>query len=289
MSGQTTQQHRWAWALWSYGGRVSIVALLGLVCLLGFMGTASAQTSHLRAKWSPLHFKPAIETATDEQCLACHQAVLTDQPRTSSPAGVKSAQSLAWYQTLDTYQGEQESFHRRHLVTPMAKQLMNLKCTTCHQGSDPKEQSPSATDTSGSFTLRKTVNPETCHMCHGQFNFTVMNLPAQWTKVRDGFNNNCLLCHAAIRTERHKVNFLKAAAIEEAGKKSGDVCFGCHGGRAWYRTPFPMPRHPWPGMDTVIPEWAKNRPTQSLSRFLPVSEGAATPASAPAATKEIKK
>ncbi len=81
---------------------------------------------HLRAVYSPLHFKPAIESATDAQCLVCHKEVLEDKVRAVSPAGVKAADSLAWYQQVSTYQGEQDTFHRRHLVTPMAKQLMNL-------------------------------------------------------------------------------------------------------------------------------------------------------------------
>ena len=38
--------------------------------------SSSSTTSYLRAVWTPLHFKPAIDTATNEQCLACHQEVL---------------------------------------------------------------------------------------------------------------------------------------------------------------------------------------------------------------------
>ena len=52
----------------------------------------------LRASYSPLHFKPAIDTATDAQCLACHKEVLEDKPRVASPAGVRAADSIAWYQ-----------------------------------------------------------------------------------------------------------------------------------------------------------------------------------------------
>ena len=33
---------------------------------------------HWRATYDPLHFKPAIDTATDAQCLACHREVLDD-------------------------------------------------------------------------------------------------------------------------------------------------------------------------------------------------------------------
>jgi hypothetical protein len=76
---------------------------------------------HWRATYDPLHFKPAIDTATDAQCLACHREVLDDTVRETSPAGVRAATSKAWYQQLSTYQGAQETFHRRHLLTPMAR------------------------------------------------------------------------------------------------------------------------------------------------------------------------
>ena len=35
--------------------------------------------------------------------------------------------------------GEQETFHRRHLVTDYAREVMDLRCNTCHQGNDPRE------------------------------------------------------------------------------------------------------------------------------------------------------
>jgi nitrate/TMAO reductase-like tetraheme cytochrome c subunit len=242
---------------------------------------ADANGKLLRATYSPLHFKPAIETATDAQCLACHKEVLEDKPRVASPAGVRAADSLAWYQRTGTYQGEQDSFHRRHLVTPMAKQLMNLSCTSCHQGHDPREEAQGASATSvpqsdAGFTLRKQVNPETtCLKCHGQFPAKeIMGLPAPWKEAKDMFQNDCLGCHAAIRSNRHQVNYLKAEAIEEAAragqanKTGGDVCYGCHGGRAWYRTAYPYARNPWPGMPEATPEWARQRPRHSELRFL---------------------
>ncbi len=82
------------------------------------------------------------------------------------------------------------------------------------------------------------------------------------------FQNNCLLCHAGVRTNRHKVNFLKPEAIEAAAKEDSDVCFGCHGGRQWYRISYPYPRHAWKGMPEKTPDWAKGRPTESNPRFL---------------------
>ncbi|HMW44055.1 MAG TPA: hypothetical protein PKC88_16930 [Plasticicumulans sp.] len=244
-------------------------------------GSAERPGEHMRATYSPLHFKPAIETATDAQCLACHADVLEDKPLARSPAGVAAKGSLAWYQQVSTYQGEQDSFHRRHLVTPLAKQLMDLKCTTCHQGHDPRDEAPgtsanTAAQGSGDFTLRKAVNTEAiCLKCHGQpTDYTIMGLPGPWHEVRIDMQNDCLACHVAFRTNRHQVNYLKPAAIEaaaEAGREhmaGGDVCFGCHGGRPWYRIAYPFARNAWPGMADEVPEWAKDRPTRSEARFL---------------------
>lgn len=227
------------------------------------------------ARWDPLHFAPAIDDATDEQCLVCHSEILERRPLEQSPAGVKAAEALAWYQTLDTYQGEQETLHRRHLVTPLAQDLMHLNCNFCHRGNDPREEAPSA-DLSGTppFTLRKVVNPsETCLRCHGSFPYQVMDgVEGPWHEVRQDFEfeegeNGCLVCHAEqFRTVRHQVTYLQPDAIEAAAQTSSDVCYGCHGGRAWYRISYPYPRHPWPDMDEAVPAWAKDRPTESDPR-----------------------
>jgi nitrate/TMAO reductase-like tetraheme cytochrome c subunit len=228
---------------------------------------------HDKAAYSPLHFRPAIETAKDEDCLACHKEVLTDKPRAASPAGLKAATARAWYQQASTYTGEQDSFHRRHLVTEFSRQVMNLSCNTCHLGHDPREEvqggsatSPQTGDTG--FVMRKQVNPETtCLKCHGQFPYQNMGLPMPWSQARDMFQNNCLICHAAIRTNRHNVSYLNAERIEELGKASSDSCYGCHGGRAWYRISYPYARNAWDGMTPEVPDWAKARPTQSEARF----------------------
>lgn len=240
-----------------------------------------AAPDHLRATYDPLHFKPAIETATDEQCLACHREVLDDRVRPASLAGAQAADARAWYQQLATYAGEQDTFHRRHLVTPLAKQLMNLRCNTCHEGHDPREEAPGSSATGPQqeetgFTLRKQVNSETtCLKCHGQMPAKeIMGLPGDWLDIKEAMQNDCLTCHAAFRTNRHNVDYLNAAAIEEAAKAGqatktgGDVCYGCHGGRAWYRIAYPYPRHAWPGMAPETPDWAKDRPQQSEARFL---------------------
>jgi len=232
---------------------------------------APASPEYLRAVYSPLHFRPAIESATDAQCLSCHREVLDDRVRESSPAGVEAQAAKAWYQLLDTYEGEQDTLHRRHLVTPFARQVMKLRCNTCHQGHNPREEAPVPPGAGDAgHTLRKQVDPSaTCLKCHGQMAWEIMGLPGPWRDSGESFGNNCLTCHSAIRTVRHKVSYLDAAAIEKlAQDKGGDVCFGCHGGRAWYRISYPYPRHAWEGMAPDIPDWAKGRPIESEARFL---------------------
>ena len=233
------------------------------------------------AVWDELHFQPAVENATDTQCLVCHQEILERKPRALSPAGVRAADVLAWYQVLDTYAGGQESFHWRHIQSPFAKNVMKLSCNFCHRGHDPREEAPGASATGpaqGSdahFALRKVVDPKaTCLRCHGKFAYEIMGLPGPWHEVRadmetDGVKNGCLdACHQeAFRTNRHNVTYLKAAKIEELAKESSDTCYGCHGGRSWYRISYPYPRNPWPDMDEEVPDWAKDRPTQSEARY----------------------
>lgn len=229
----------------------------------------SINKDYQRAKWDPIHFQPAITTASNEQCLSCHQEIVARRVLEKSPAGVASSSTLAWYQTLTTYDGPQETFHRRHLSTPFAKSIMDMKCTTCHLDANPREEAVIPPDENQTLiTLRKSVNPETCLMCHGDFpDYKRMGLPSHWTTSRDMFQNNCLLCHAGIRSKRHEVNFLKPEAIEAAAQKDSDVCYGCHGGRQWYRISYPYPRHAWDGMAKEIPDWAKDRPTESNPRF----------------------
>ncbi|MEZ5585585.1 MAG: hypothetical protein R3E46_00795 [Sedimenticolaceae bacterium] len=251
----------------------ALAALSISVLLTGFACAAQGGNSYDRARWDPIHFKPAIETATNEQCLSCHQEVIERRVRETSPAGVSARDSLAWYQTLDTYAGDQETFHRRHLVTDYAQQVMDLKCNTCHQGNDPREETADSSATGRTdLVQRKHVDPDTCLMCHGQFNFPVMGVPGSWSEHGAVFGNNCLICHVAIRTNRHNVNFLKPQAIEEAGKSNADACYGCHGGRAWYRINYPYPRNPWPGDAGQVPDWAKDRPTRSNPRFAVISK-----------------
>lgn len=237
-----------------------------------------------RARYHPLHFPPAIAQASNEECLVCHQEIMTEKPRAESLAGVKAADSTAWYQTLDTYSGDQQGFHWRHLQSDFAQEVMNLQCNFCHKGNDPREESPDmipgraafSASSVPEFTNRKMVNPETtCLRCHGAMPdpVNIMGLPGPWPEARADIEdasdpataNGCLTCHGDLfRTNRHEVTYLKGANIEALAKEvSSDTCYGCHGGRQWYRISYPYPRHPWPGMDPETPEWAKDRPTLS--------------------------
>jgi|GEM_PF-744713 len=248
---------------------------LFFLLFLSFSTTAEEElpSNYDRARWHPIHFKPMVDNATNDQCLACHKEILQGKVKQASPAGVKAEDTLAWYQTLTSYEGEQETFHRRHLVTPLAKELMNLQCNTCHQGNDPREETPVTfnPDNTG-FNLRKMVNvEETCLKCHGGFDYKIMTgLPGPWHEVRDMMGNSCMACHMAFRTHRHQVNYLRPDNIEKAGTKDSDTCYGCHGGRSWYMTNYPYPRHAWQGQapEKTPPEWAKDRPTESEARFL---------------------
>lgn len=225
--------------------------------------------SYDQARYDPIHFKPAIDKATNADCLKCHQEVLTTKVRDSSPAGLKKEAVLAWYQTLDTYQGEQMTFHQRHMTAPFINKVAKMQCTTCHQGNDLREETGTGSaDGQGDLTMRKMVSPQVCLMCHGQFPNEIMGLPGPWHQSGSVFQNNCLLCHATIRTTRHQVNFLHPDVIEKEGAANSDTCYGCHGGRAWYRNSFPYPRHPWAGSGTTVPDWAKDRPTESDYRFV---------------------
>ena len=238
-----------------------------------------------RARYHPLHFPPQINTASNEECLVCHAEIMTHKPREASPAGVPATGTIAWYQTLATYDGPQADFHFRHLQSAYATSVMNLQCTFCHKGNDPREESPDlirgraafSAPATPEFTLRKMVNPSTsCLLCHGAMPDPegIMGLDGPWHQIRADFEdeetlNGCLTCHGeyGFRTNRHNVTYLNAATIEDLATASSDTCYGCHGGRAWYRISYPYPRHPWEDMDEETPEWALTRPTQSNPQY----------------------
>ena len=238
------------------------------------------------ARYHPLHFQPAIATASSQECLVCHKEILSHKVRDRSPAGLPAQASLAWFQTLDTYAGPQADFHWRHSESDFAKSVMKLECNFCHKGNDPREESPDmmpgrdhyTAAASPEFTLRKMVNPSTtCLRCHGAMPdpANIMGLTGPWHEARMGVEtaeapNGCLSCHAeTFRTNRHQVNYLNAATIEDLARNgTSDTCYGCHGGRAWYRISYPYVRTPWPGMDTeTVPDWAKDRPTEHEPQY----------------------
>lgn len=243
-----------------------------------------------QSRYHPLHFPPAAAEASNQECLVCHQEIMAHKPREASPAGMPANSTIAWYQTLDTYAGDQESFHYRHLQSDFAKEVMNLECSFCHKGNDPREESPDMVPTraalgagsSPEFTLRKMVNPsETCLRCHGAMpDPEIMGLDGPWHEVRADMEypeapNGCLSCHAeSFRTERHNVSYLNGETIERIAREgSSDTCYGCHGGRSWYRIAYPYPRNAWPDMDEEVPEWAAGRATASDPEYaLPAAD-----------------
>jgi len=271
---------------------LGIAALCGAALVAsGMAGPAAAEdgkTSYHRAQWHPVHFQPAIDETKDEKCLECHQEIL-DRTTHKSEAGLKPGQTIAWYQTLDTYKGGQKTFHQRHIQGDFAQKVMDLDCNFCHRGNNPRTAAPDPDKVKGpmdpdptggkkvTFTLRKAVDAsETCLLCHGDFpNERMQGVSGPWSKVRktfepEGKKNGCLTCHKQLyRTNRHNVNYLKADNIEKLAKGNSDVCYGCHGGRQWYRNSYPYPRHPWDGMKQNVPQtpdWAKDRPTKSKPR-----------------------
>ncbi|MES9845039.1 MAG: hypothetical protein ABW131_10385 [Candidatus Sedimenticola sp. 6PFRAG5] len=247
-----------------------LVVSLAFVTWIFSPSMLSASGDYLGARWDPIHFKPAIDEVSDQQCLACHQEILQRKTRAVTPSGLSAQEIRAWYQTLDTYQGEQDTFHRRHLVTPEARRLMNFRCNTCHQGHDPKDEASGTTDDGQmNLVLRKSVDPDICVMCHGKFDYKVMSgLPGDWPDIRDTFKNDCVTCHQEFRTVRHQLNFLNAEEIEIAGEENSDSCYGCHGGRAWYAIAYPYVRTPWlERMPEIDPEWARGRPAAYDPRF----------------------
>ena len=125
---------RWIEKWVSAIGLISVLAL-GLVAASTSCQAAgpAGKTDYQRARFDPIHFKPAIEKATDQQCLACHAEVLKPSVRSTSIAGVKANEAKAWYQDVSTYQGAQDTFHRRHLTTEYATKVMQMRCTTCQQ------------------------------------------------------------------------------------------------------------------------------------------------------------
>ena len=159
-----------------------LITLLAAVMNPAAATETSAVSDYQRAQWNPLHFPPAIDSATNEQCLQCHQEVLERRVLPMSPSRVAAESVRAWYQTLTTYEGPQETFHRRHLVTPLAQEVMRLQCITCHQGNDPREEASITQDTDNSRSaLRKQVDPTTCLMCHGDSPYEIMGLPSPST------------------------------------------------------------------------------------------------------------
>lgn len=199
-----------------------------------FFLSCNGEPDYRGARLHPIHFRPQIQTSGDGECLQCHSEILKNSVLERTPSGLSGKELRSWYQNTSTYEGGQSTFHVRHLTGPLAKRILNFQCKDCHLGSDPFNEAD--VPKKGDFTLRKSVNvQETCLKCHGTFPYEKMNLSGNWESVKESVGGNCLVCHSGIRTDRHNADYLQKEEIEKAAKENPDVCYGCHGGRAWYR------------------------------------------------------
>lgn len=187
-----------------------------------------------RARLSDVHIDSAKKGIQDSACLACHQEIFDAEGAVL--AAIDPAIDLSklkpWYQDVTTYQGPQLRFHYRHLKTPLATSIMDLSCVFCHENTEVRATYPGE-DSGGSF--RKQVSGETCLLCHGQFpQAHRMSWPALQTAVG---GQDCLACHNAetLRNVVKKVDYLQADKIVAQGQDNAALCYGCHGGRAWYQ------------------------------------------------------
>lgn len=214
--------------------------LLLFTCLpnLTTAETADPGFDPRKAQWNDVHFPPQVDQVPDQTCASCHRALLTQAVREASPAGLSRDDAAAWYQSLNTYAGPQLTFHERHLTAPYAREVLRMACRDCHRGHDPRERAVIPDSPERPLALRKRVHPGICLRCHGQFPDHQPLLGNDWRAERADFDNDCRVCHAADRARRHTSPWLDAARIESLAIGNGDVCYGCHGGRAWYRVAY---------------------------------------------------
>ena len=205
--------------------------------LLLVLGSAAGADSDPRSvrHWEILSRSAAIPEgdSADGRCRACHGQLLV-APRAESPAGLSSEIGKAPYQRLNTYAGGQENFHSRHRSGQYALQVMRFQCQDCHPGRDPRLPALFRDDPRHPQMLRKKVDPVLCVNCHGRFPDHRAAFVGPWEQARAYFDGNCMVCHAADVGRRHASPLLVREAIERLGRNAGDVCYGCHGGRAWY-------------------------------------------------------
>lgn len=173
-------------------------------------------------------FSPSADPSEKSEilrCQPCHGVLLESKPLAESPAGLKAKDATAWYQRVPTYQGEQQDFHWRHMASDFAKEVMRFQCDTCHPGFDPSRRMPVQGDPGTEKVLRKRVNPLICVNCHGLF-------PAHL----EGFSGTytCWVCHRGDAARQHTHPTLNRDNILRLSANEPEVCYGCHGGRAWY-------------------------------------------------------
>jgi hypothetical protein len=220
------------------GARCATRLFLFGAALLVVGGTSVAEVDpeyeRHRRLWERSHFPPG-EDSLDGRCLGCHADVLEQAPRRAMPAGALPEGLLPPYQRLATYDGGQASFHWRHRRSSYAQSVMRMRCQSCHRGRDPRLPEVHRHEREFPVALRKRVHPNLCVNCHGRFPDHRAAFDGDWPAVRQRFDGNCLVCHEGDSARRHHNPLLDREAVEAQARDSGDVCYGCHGGRAWYR------------------------------------------------------
>lgn len=188
-----------------------------------------------RSRLSDVHTDSAKKGIQDATCLNCHQDIFDADGAVlaATDPTIDLSKLKPWYQDVKTYQGPQLRFHYRHLKTPLATSIMNLSCVFCHENTEVRATYPGE-DSGGSF--RKQVSSETkCLLCHGQFPPAHgMSWPALQKTIG---GQGCLACHQVdtLSTILGEVAYLKADKIVAQNQDNAVLCYGCHGGRAWYQ------------------------------------------------------
>lgn len=209
------------------------LGFLFLACLATEVVLADQGSRVLRHRELVERAERAGDSVVD-RCLTCHGSLVEVLPRSNSPSGLPAKEATAWYQRVPTYMGEQHNFHWRHLMSPYARQVMRPECDTCHPGFDPRKPLPPAGDPAAERPLRKRVNPAICVNCHGAYPDHREEFSGSWIETRHEFDNTCLVCHRGDAAKRHNHPLLNKESILQLSKTEPDVCYGCHGGRAWY-------------------------------------------------------
>lgn len=87
---------------------------------------------------------------------------------------------------MSTYQGAQDTFHRRHLTTEYATKVMQMRCTTCHEGSPRATKPPTRPPTTRTvaLTLQNGQPRDFLSQVPREDDHEIMGLPGPWNEVK---------------------------------------------------------------------------------------------------------